>query len=214
MKVATLNCNGFQACVRKGFFDWLRDTDPDILCLQEVRFAQDRLIEKFQPPEQWHWAQVDAQKAGYSSVAIWSKKSPLKVHRTIGLDWADNEGRVVGMEFEKCIVWSMYFPSGTSGQARQDLKDDFLAHLTPWMSTALTGEKAVIVCGDVNIAHTALDIFHDKANKNKSEKNVGWRIDYQLISPHWGEPTLAAIHKEPKLSDHAPVVVEYDMDLQ
>lgn len=257
MKVATLNCNGFQACVRKGFFEWLSDTDPDILCLQEVRFAQERLIGKFQPPSQWSWVQVDAQKAGYSSVAIWSKKPPLKVHRTIGLDWADNEGRVVGMEFEKCIVWSMYFPSGTSGQVRQARKDDFLAHLTPWMSTALKGEKSVIICGDVNIAHTALDIFHDKANKNKSgflpnerdwmtqqlasgwrdalrvlhpekevyswwsnrsktarEKNVGWRIDYQLISSGWGAPTSAAIHKEPKLSDHAPLVVEYAMELQ
>ena len=75
MKVATLNCDGFQACVRKGFFDWLRDTDPDILCLQEVRFAQDRLIEKFQPPEQWHWAQVDAQAKG----EVATEPSPVPV---------------------------------------------------------------------------------------------------------------------------------------
>ena len=257
MKVVTLNCNGFRACVRKGFFAWLEEVDPDVVCLQEVRFAQEKMTGKHAPPDQWHWAQVDAQKPGYSSVAIWSKVKPLVIHRSIGLEWADNEGRVVGMEFEDCIVWSMYFPSGTSGEARQALKDDFLNHLTPWMVNNVDGEKAVLLCGDVNIAHTALDIFHDKANKNKSgflpherawmtqqfalgwqdalrgvhpeleiyswwsarsktarEKNVGWRIDYQLMSANWGTPLSVEIPKEPKLSDHAPVVVVYDRELK
>jgi exodeoxyribonuclease-3 len=257
MKVATLNCNGFQACVRKGFFDWLEVHNPDVICLQEVRFAQDRLVGKFAPPKKWHWAQVDAEKSGYSSVAIWSQTEPLAIHRSIGLDWADAEGRVVGMEFETCIIWSMYFPSGTSGDERQALKDEFLEHLTPWMADRVTGEKAVLICGDVNIAHTALDIFHDKSNANKSgflpherkwmtdainsgwrdalrmvhptqevyswwsnrsktarEKNVGWRIDYQLMSQGWGDAISAEIHREPKLSDHAPVVIEYDMSFE
>ena len=62
MKVVTLNCNGFQACVRKGFFDWLESVNPDVLCLQEVRFSQDRLTGSFTPPEKWYWAQVDAEK--------------------------------------------------------------------------------------------------------------------------------------------------------
>ncbi len=257
MKVATLNCNGFKACVRKGFFDWLEEVNPDVLCLQEVRFAQERLLGQFEPDKKWHWAQVDAEKAGYSSVAIWSQREPIAVHRTIGLDWADREGRVIGMEFETCIVWSMYFPSGTSGQHRQDLKDDFLKHLTPWMAQNIDGDKAVLICGDVNIAHTALDIFHDKANAKKSgflpherqwmtdtlesgwrdalriahpdleiyswwsnrsktarEKNVGWRIDYQLMSKNWGVPTSVEIPREPKLSDHAPIIIQYDMKFQ
>ena len=257
MKVATLNCNGFKACVRKGFFDWLETVNPDVLCLQEVRFAQEGLTGQYAPAEKWHWVQVDAEKKGYSSVAIWSQRKPVAIHRSIGLDWADKEGRVVGMEFDACIVWSMYFPSGTSGQHRQDLKDDFLNHLTPWMAKHVDGEKAVLICGDVNIAHTALDIFHDKANANKSgflpherkwmtdtlangwtdalrvvvpdleiyswwsnrsktarEKNVGWRIDYQLMSKKWGVPLSVDIPREPKLSDHAPVIVEYDMKFQ
>lgn len=257
MKVATLNCNGFQACVRKGFFDWLEAVNPDVLCLQEVRFSQDRLTGNFTPPDKWHWAQVDAQKKGYSSVAIWSQREPIAIHRSIGLEWADNEGRVIGMEFETYVVWSMYFPSGTSGQERQALKDDFLNHLTPWMAKHVDGEKAVLICGDVNIAHTALDIFHDKPNANKSgflpherkwmtdmlstgwrdalrvvhpdleiyswwsnrsktarEKNVGWRIDYQLMSKGWGTPTAVEIPREPKLSDHAPVIVTYEMKSQ
>lgn len=256
MKVATLNCNGFQSCVKKGFFDWLATESPDVICLQEVRFSQDRLTGKFTPPSKWHWAQVDAEKKGYSSVAIWSQIEPIAVHRSIGLDWADKEGRVVGMEFESCIIWSMYFPSGTSGDVRQGFKDDFLAHLTPWMAEQINGDKPVLICGDFNIAHTPLDIFHDKTNRNKAgflpherewmtkqlgtgwrdalrevhpnaeiyswwsmrsktarEKNVGWRIDYQLVTPNWGKSLTATVSKEPKLSDHAPVIIEYDMPL-
>lgn len=256
MKVATLNCNGFRACVRKGFRDWLSTAEPDVLCLQEVRFAQTELTGVHAPGDEWHWAQVDAEKKGYSSVAIWSKVAPVAVHRTIGLDWADREGRAVGMEFQNAVVWSIYFPSGTSGDERQAMKDDFLAFMTPLMATWREQDKAVLICGDVNIAHTELDIFHHKSNANKSgflprerawitkrldegwrdalrevrpndeiyswwsnrsktarDKNVGWRIDYQLATPNWGKVLTAHVDNEPRISDHAPLVVTYNMDL-
>ena len=102
MKVATLNCNGFKACVRKGFFDWLEEVNPDVLCLQEVRFAQERLIGQFEPDTKWNWAQVDAEKAGYSSVAIWSQREPIAVHRTIGLDWAEVK-KPISLEYGQSV---------------------------------------------------------------------------------------------------------------
>ena len=107
---------------------------------------------------------------------------------------ADKEGRVVGMEFETCIVWSMYFPSGTSGQHRQDLKDDFLNHLTPWIAQHVEGEKAVLICGDVNIAHTALDMFPIKpmpmirfttrASMDDRYSESGWRDTLRVVIPN------------------------------
>ena len=253
MKIATLNCNGFKACVRKGFWDWFHQEALDILCLQEVRCEETVLVGELAPPEGWFWAQVDAEKKGYSSVAIWSKQEPQQIHRSIGLDWADREGRVVGMEFEKSIVWSIYFPSGTSGDERQTLKEEFLVFMEEKMLEWLDARKAVLVCGDVNIAHTTLDIFHDKSNANKSgflpherqwmsdrlaegwrdmlrevlptteiyswwtsraksarENNVGWRIDYQLGNALWGIPVSVEIPREPKISDHAPVIIVYE----
>ena len=256
MRIATLNCNGFRACVRKGFREWLEFAQPDVLCLQEVRFEQSGMTGQFAPGDEWHWAQVDAEKKGYSSVAIWSKQAPIKIHRTCGLEWADREGRVIGMEFENTIIWSIYFPSGTSGDVRQNLKDEFLKYLKQPMNEWLNSDKAVLICGDVNIAHTELDIFHHKANAKKSgflprernwltnrlqegwrdtlrevhpqeeiyswwsnrsktarDKNVGWRIDYQLASPKWGTSISARVDNDPRISDHAPLVVDYDMPL-
>lgn len=166
--IATLNCNGFKACVRKGFWTWFDQKDIDIVCLQEVRCAQTEFSGSVAPKEGWHWAQVDAEEKGYSSVAIWSKRKPQRVFTSIGLEWADKEGRAVGMEFENSIVWSVYFPSGTSGAERQAKKDEFLIHMTTLMEQWTQLGKKVVLCGDINIAHTALDIFHDKTNAKTS----------------------------------------------
>ena len=255
-RVATLNCNGLRACVRNGFWSWFEECDPDIICLQETRLAKESADAKHSAPEGWYSVQSDAVKKGYSGVAIWSKKEPLSVSETIGLQWADEEGRAVRMDFTDFSVWSIYFPSGTSGDHRQQRKDEFLLFMTGKMKEWYEGEREVIVCGDVNIAHTALDIFHDKANANKSgflpherqwmsdsisagwvdvfrehhvgkevyswwsnrsktarPKNIGWRIDYQLSTPTISKKsTMARIDgPSPKISDHAPVVVEYDL---
>lgn len=168
MRVATLNVNGFRAAVKKGLFDWIASCNPDVLCFQEVRFGQNQYKGALSIPAGWHWVQSDAEKKGYSSVSIWSKKEPKEVKSTIGLDWADREGRAVSMVFDDLEIWSIYFPSGTSGEERQGYKDRFLSFMTEEMNTwAETGRK-ILVCGDVNIAHTALDIFHDKSNAKSS----------------------------------------------
>lgn len=168
MKVLTLNCNGLRATIKKGFLEWLEVCDPDIVCLQEVRFEQSKFKGQFAPPEGWHWVQVDAEKKGYSSVAIWSKTPPNSVRTEIGLDWADGEGRAVCMEFDEFDIWSIYFPSGTSGAERQGYKDRFLAFMTDKMAEWEQTGRKTLLCGDVNIAHTALDIFHDKGNAKSS----------------------------------------------
>ena len=119
-------------------------------------------------PDGWYWVQADADKKGYSGVAIWSKKEPNEVKSEIGLDWADGEGRAVSMVFNDFEIWSIYFPSGSSGEERQGYKDRFLDFMTIKMDQWANSKQKVLVCGDVNIAHTALDIFHDKSNAKSS----------------------------------------------
>jgi exodeoxyribonuclease III len=256
IRIATLNCNGLRACVRNGFWEWFNTCEPSVLCLQEVRFSKDSLDKKHSPPDGWHFVQVDAQKKGYSGVAIWSRFKPLSVSTSIGLPWADDEGRAVCMHFKEVDIWSIYFPSGTSGSHRQELKDQFLTFMSQKMSNWINKGRKVLVCGDVNIAHTRLDIFHDKSNaknsgflpherqwmsdqissgwvdiyrkhhpdaetyswwSNRSKtarpNNIGWRIDYQLSTP-----SLALLSSkswvdgpQPKISDHAPVIAEFDL---
>ena len=258
LRIASLNCNGLRACVRNGFWQWFEQCAPDILCLQEVRMQQEDLDQYHSPPKGWHLVHVGAQKKGYSGVAIWSRYKPSSVHRTIGLNWADEEGRAARIDFDKLSVFSLYFPSGTSGQERQLKKNAFLEFMTEAMKPLLTSQKPVLLCGDVNIAHTSLDIFHDKANANKSgflpherqwmtditeagwsdvyrslhpdveqyswwsnrsktarSKNVGWRIDYHLANPSLASLATSAWvdGPSPKISDHAPVVAEYNLSL-
>ena len=168
MRVGTLNLNGFRAACNKGLLTWVEESNFDILCLQEVRFGQDQYKGALSIPDGWHWVQADAEKKGYSGVAIWSKKAPNEVKSEIGLDWADREGRAVSMVFDELEIWSIYFPSGTSGDERQGYKDRFLVFMKDKMNEWASSGRKVLVCGDVNIAHTALDIFHDKSNTKTS----------------------------------------------
>ena len=256
IKIASLNCNGLRATVRNGFWDWFESCAPDLVCLQEVRMQQEQLDAKHRPPAGWSLVQADAVKKGYSGTAIWSKEAPQEVSTVLGLGWADDEGRAVRMSFDTFDIWSMYFPSGTSGEVRQGLKDQFLEALKPKMTEWLASGRPTLICGDYNIAHTELDLFHHKSNAKKSgflpherqwmsdileqgwvdvyrhlhpgveqyswwsnrsktarEKNVGWRIDYQLSTPDFAErATMARVDgPTPKISDHAPVVMDYEL---
>jgi exodeoxyribonuclease-3 len=166
MKIATLNVNGIRAASKKGMLDWIVTEDFDIICLQEVRMpAAD--IETL-VPKGYHHVGVAAEKKGYSGVSIWSKEEPLSTQTSFQFPLADNEGRIVKAVFQNCVVYSMYFPSGTTGSVRQLQKYEFLDFLNKQSSSLLDEHRHVLICGDVNIAHTEKDIFHHKANAKKS----------------------------------------------
>ena len=168
MKIGTLNVNGLRAATRKGLRSWLEKSDLDILCLQEVRMNIADCKEEHKPPVGWFSAQVDAQKKGYSGVAIWSKTKPVQVVARSGLPLADTEGRILKFVYPNLVLYSMYFPSGTSGTERQKQKMVFLQYMTENSQAIQAEHEHVLICGDVNIAHTALDICRDKANAKKS----------------------------------------------
>jgi exodeoxyribonuclease-3 len=255
LRVITFNANGIRAAARKGFFRWLDAQEADIVCIQETK-AQEHQV----PPEaladaSYVRAFVDAQKKGYSGVAIYSRRQPARV--TQGLQTMpdmDAEGRFVQMDFGDLVVASLYVPSGTSGPARQAVKYSFLERFIDRLIELKDGPVPAIVCGDYNIAHREIDVFDPRACAritgflpeerrwfdeiiervgwvdafrlarpepgayswwsnwpNAFERNLGWRIDYQLITPNLSDRVRAAsIFTADRFSDHAPVTIDYD----
>ena len=160
-RVITCNLNGIRAAARKGFFAWMDTQDPDVVCLQETKAQEHQL-----PPEaldltRFNYAFVDAQKKGYSGVAMYAKKPPVTIVRGLGMPDMDAEGRFVRMDFEGGLsVASLYVPSGTTGPARQAVKEHFLDRFIANLAQMKNEGHPFIVCGDYNIAHLDIDVFN------------------------------------------------------
>ena len=168
-KISSYNINGVRAAHRKGFVDWVEKSDPDIICIQELRANEDQIPSEISELN-YHKYIVSAEKKGYSGVAVFSKKEALKITEGMGVDWIDSEGRVVTAEFENFRVVSSYFPSGTTGDARQEMKMKFLFDFIEWSKQFLTDPKPTVICGDFNICHEEIDIH----NPDKQHKTSGF----------------------------------------
>lgn len=167
MIISSYNVNGIRAAVRKGFVDWVQDTKPDVICLQEIK-ADETQIPREITDLGYHGYFHPAEKKGYSGVAILSKSMPDEVVNGMGIDWIDAEGRVIMARFDKIKVYSVYAPSGTTGDVRQDLKYKFLDEFYSFAKPLLADGHDVIFCGDFNIAHKEVDIHDPVSNKNSS----------------------------------------------
>ncbi len=254
MRIVTLNANGIRSAARKGLFEWLAQQDADMLCLQETKAQEHQLGEALFRPDGYHAAYLDAEKKGYSGVAIYSRQAPDTLIRGLGWPDLDAEGRYLEARFGKLSVVSLYLPSGSSSPERQAVKFDFMERFLPFLQSCAASGRDYIFCGDWNIAHRPIDLKNWRANQKNSgflpeerawmdrllgqegwvdafralnaepeqytwwsnrgqawARNVGWRIDYQVISPSL-LPTLraAAIYKAERFSDHAPLTVDYD----
>lgn len=168
MQILTYNLNGIRAALKNGLLAWLQTTPADILCFQEVKATPDVVdLSGFQALGYelagWH----AAEKKGYSGVAIFSKIKPDKVAAGCGIPAYDSEGRVLRADFGDITVLNCYFPSGTSGDVRQDVKMRFLADFYIWVNELRKERPNLIICGDYNIAHTEIDI-HDPIRNRKS----------------------------------------------
>jgi exodeoxyribonuclease-3 len=257
LKVISINVNGIRSAARKGFFDWLRQQNADVVCIQELKAQATELESPLFFPEGYHAHFHFAEKKGYSGVAIYSRHQPKKVITGLGFDTADQEGRYVAMSFGRLWIASLYMPSGTSGDERQTIKFDFLNRYHALLKNLRKDGSDFIICGDWNIAHKAIDLKNWRSNQKNSgflpeerawmdqlfgemafvdafrtvnqepdqytwwsnrgrawEKNVGWRIDYQVITPGLKDSVKSAsIYKEQRFSDHAPLIMEYDIIL-
>jgi len=168
MQIISLNANGIRAAARKGFFDWLKQQDADVICIQETKAQEHQLTDQIFCPEGYHCYYADAIKKGYSGVAIYSKEQPDNVKIGLGWEPADNEGRYIQADFGDLSVASLYLPSGTSGDVRQDFKYQFLDFYLEKLKSQLQQDRQWIIAGDWNIAHKEIDLKNWRANRKHS----------------------------------------------
>jgi exodeoxyribonuclease-3 len=257
VRVITLNVNGIRSAARKGFFAWLARQHADVVCLQETKAQEHQLDRAEHYPNRFRHYFHDAERKGYSGVALFCRREPEAVIRGFGVPEFDNEGRYVEARFPGLSIVSLYLPSGSAGPERQASKNRFLEVFVPHLKKLRGAKREYILCGDFNIAHKEIDLKNWKANRKNSgflpherawmdrlygelgfvdafrvvdprpeqytwwsnrgrawEKNVGWRIDYQVVTPGLRPKVKrAAIYKEERFSDHAPLIMEYDYEL-
>jgi len=187
MKIITANLNGIRAATRKGFWDWFNDQAADVLCLQELKAHEHQL-----PPESldegYYRCYHFAEKPGYSGVALYSRNRPDAVHVGLGsidpdTDWSrfDAEGRFVMADFGNLSIISAYFPSGSGTAIRQAGKMVFLEQILPLMNKLKDQGRELIICGDLNIAHQAVDLKNWRGN----QKNSGFLPEERAWFEQW-----------------------------
>lgn len=248
MKLVSWNVNGLRACVNKGFLDYFHEVNADIFCVQETKLQEGQIkLELDGYHQYWNYAQ----KKGYSGTAVFTKVKPISVTYGVGEDDAENEGRILTLEFENFFLVNVYTPNSQRDLARLTYRLDWegriLAHLK-----RLDDKKPVVLCGDLNVAHHEIDLRNPKSNlgnsgfteeergkmsvllengfidsyryfypekegsytwwsymRNVRERNIGWRIDYFIVSERLKDQLVTAdIHCDIMGSDHCPVVLE------
>lgn len=253
MKIITYNVNGIRSAINKGFIDWLKAVNPDIVCLQEVKADLEQINSELFTDLGYEIYWNSAEKKGYSGVAILTKIKPIHVEYGCGMNVYDREGRVIRADYDGFSLMSAYFPSGTSGDERQEFKMKFLADFMEYSKSLRESIPNLIIAGDYNICHRAIDIHNPKSNAKSSgflpeerdwmesfiqsgfvdsfrslndephhytwwslrfgsrAKNLGWRIDYQMITETMKEKLRrCVILPEAYHSDHCPVLIELE----
>lgn len=168
MKIVSYNVNGIRAALKKGFADWLKATNPDIIGLQEVKAEENQIDKSFFEDLGYHINWYPAVKKGYSGTAILSKKKPNHVEYGVGIHAYDDEGRMIRADFDDFSFISAYFPSGTTGDIRQDFKYQFLDDIYGYSQDLSKKIPNLILSGDYNICHKPIDIHNPISNKNSS----------------------------------------------
>jgi exodeoxyribonuclease-3 len=256
MRIITLNCNGIRAAARKGLFDWLPQQNADVVCLQEVRAPAEVLSDAPFQLSGYHCYYLCAERKGYSGVALFSKRRPDDVVEGLGWTDLDPEARYLEARYPGLSVISVYIPSGSSKDERQQVKMDFLDRFLSHVKALRRKRREYVICGDWNIAHKEIDLKNWRANRKNSgflpeerawmdqlfgsagfvdafrvlnkeadqytwwsnrgqawAKNVGWRLDYQVVSPKLESCVeRVEIYTAERFSDHAPLIMDYDRD--
>jgi exodeoxyribonuclease III len=168
MKIISYNVNGIRAAITKGFIEWLTQANPDVICLQEIKATQEQIptleLEAAGYPYQYYFS---AQKKGYSGVAILCKTKPKHIEIGTGIDHMDFEGRNLRVDFDSVSVMSMYLPSGTNPE-RLEYKFKYMDEIADYLQKLRKTIPNLVVCGDYNICHEAIDIHNPAGNKNTS----------------------------------------------
>lgn len=184
MKLFSWNVNGIRAVQKKGFLDWMKAADPDVLCLQETKAWPEQLDDELRLPDgyQSYWAK--AEKKGYSGVALYSKTEPQSVQIGLGMEKYDSEGRTIVADYGDFVLITAYFPNGGRDHSRVPYKMDYKADFLRFCDDLRAKGKGVIFCGDVNTAHQEIDLARPKDNT----KTTG----FMPIEREWIDQVVAA----------------------
>lgn len=258
MKIITANVNGIRSAAKKGFFEWMLKQKADVICIQETKAQIDQLTDPIFAPPGYHAYFVEAVKKGYSGVAIYCKKEPKKIETALDFHLSDSEGRFLQIDYNNVSIVSLYLPSGSSGDERQQLKFHFMDEFEKYLKSSQKKKREFVLCGDWNIVHKQIDIKNWTSNQKTSgclpeerawldkvfgewkwvdafrvvnkephqytwwsnrgqawANNVGWRIDYQIVTPGLADKVKRAeIYKAQRFADHAPLIIEYDFEIK
>ena len=176
MKLISWNLNGIRAVAKKGLFDKIEEMNPDVICFQETKAQDDQVAEVLKDLNGYFSYSNSAVKKGYSGTAIVSKTEPLNVFSDIGIEEHDQEGRVLTAEFKEFYITTVYTPNSKNDLSRLPDRQKFDAAFLDFLR-ALEKKKPVIVCGDFNVAHRAIDLARPKPNYNKSAGFMQEEID-------------------------------------
>lgn len=167
MKILSYNLNGIRAALNKGFASWLKATQADVICLQETKALKEQVETQFLSDLGYYHYWFSAQKKGYSGVAIFTKQKPLNVVYGSGIEHMDNEGRILRVDFEEFSIMSLYLPSGTNPD-RLLYKFKFMNEFKEYVDQLKKEFPNIIICGDYNICHQAIDIHDPIRNQTVS----------------------------------------------
>ncbi|MEY2793409.1 MAG: Exodeoxyribonuclease [Bacteroidota bacterium] len=168
MKIFSYNVNGIRAAMQKGFISWLKESDPDVICIQEIKAEKDQVDVAAIESLGYHTYWFSAQKKGYSGVAIFTKIAPKHIAYGCGIEEYDVEGRVLRIDYDHISVMSVYMPSGTTGDVRQDFKMKWLSDFYAYIQNLKKDIPHLLISGDYNICHREIDIHNPKSNANSS----------------------------------------------
>ena len=168
MKIVSVNVNGIRAAGRKGFYEWMAKEQPDIVCLQELKAQPDQITDVLYHPEGYHSYFHSARKKGYSGVGIYSRAEPDNVQVGLGWEEFDSEGRYLQVDYPGLSVVSLYMPSGSSKEERQDFKYMVMERFEPVLKKMQKQDREWLICGDWNIAHKKIDIKNWRGNQKNS----------------------------------------------
>jgi exodeoxyribonuclease-3 len=168
MRIISANLNGIRSASNKGFFEWMHKQHADVVCVQELKaHATDLTREMLQPDKYFGYFHY-AEKKGYSGVGLYAKKQPDRIIEGLGIADIDAEGRYLQADFGNLSVVSLYAPSGSSSEERQQAKFSFMAHFMPHLKALKASGREVVICGDWNIAHQEIDLKNWKGNQKNS----------------------------------------------
>lgn len=176
MKIISWNINGIRAVTKKDFFDDISEMNPDILCLQETKAQDDQVEEALAQMTDYHQYYNSAQRKGYSGVALLTKIKPLSITYDMGIEEHDQEGRVQCAEYENFYLVNVYVPNSGQKLVRLDYRKQWDEDFRKYLEN-LKKKKPIILCGDLNVAHRAIDLKNDKANYNKTAGYTQVEID-------------------------------------